>query len=126
MFLMSASDALTGLLGGIPSDMSRKAFKVPHADFLFFYHMMHYFQSEESQTVVNQYEPVHPYLFRELTSYVRGPQWPFSLIVQVGRECCTYTPRSDFLVMKSLLPRLLVEVNSKSPDGALSDSQTRS
>ena len=121
MFLMSASDALTGLLGGIPSDVCRRAFKAPHANFLFFYHMTHYFQSEEGQTVVNQFEPVHPYLFCELTSDIGGSRWPFSLIVQVGRERRTYTPHSDFLIMKSLLPRLLVKVDSKSPDGTTRD-----
>ena len=34
---------------------------------------------------------------------------------------CTYTPRSDFLVTKNSLPRLLIEVNSMSPDKRLDD-----
>lgn len=54
------------------------------------------------------------HIILELISVVRGSQWPFSLIIQVGNEHCTYAPKSDFLVTKDLLPRLLVEVNSES------------
>ena len=59
---------------------------------------------------------MHPHSSHELIFVIRGPEWPFPLIVQVGNNSCTYTPNTDFLVLKSLLPHLLVEVNSTSPD----------
>ena len=60
------------------------------------------------------------YFSRALISIVRDGPWPFPLVVQVTQNStvstCTYTPRSDFLVTKNSLPRLLIEVNSMSPD----------
>jgi hypothetical protein len=39
---------------------------------------------------------------------------PFSLIIHVDNQHRTYAPKSDFLVTKDMLPRLLVEVNLES------------
>jgi len=64
---------------------------------------------------------MHLYPSRELISIVRGSAWPFSLVLQVGDERCTYTSQSDFLVTKNLLPRLLIEVNSTPPKSPPSD-----
>ena len=60
------------------------------------------------------------YSSRALISIIRDGPWPFPLVVQVSQNStvstCTYTPRSDFLVTKNSLPRLLIEVNSTSSD----------
>jgi hypothetical protein len=44
--------------------------------------------------------------------------WPFRLIVKVPDDSAyyTYQPKSDLLVLKSLLPRLLVEAHSTTSD----------
>ncbi|KAF8263658.1 hypothetical protein EI94DRAFT_567713 [Lactarius quietus] len=41
--------------------------------------------------------------------------WPLSLIITFEGNKFTYTPRSDFLVLRRTLPRMAVEVNSGRP-----------
>jgi hypothetical protein len=59
------------------------------------------------------------WIYRHL--YRSNQRWPFTLIMKrpSGREgeLRKFNPRSDFLVSKSDLPRLLVEVNSKPRQG---------
>ena len=38
--------------------------------------------------------------------------WPFNLLVKVNKELYTYSPKSDFVVLKFQVPRLAVQVNS--------------
>ena len=64
---------------------------------------------------------MHLYPSRELISIVRGSAWPFSLVLQLGDERRTYTPQSDFLITKNLLPRLVVEVKPTPPKSPLYD-----
>ncbi|KAH9041658.1 kinase-like domain-containing protein [Lactarius pseudohatsudake] len=42
--------------------------------------------------------------------------WPFSLLIKVGQVYHTYTPKSDFLALKSGLPRMAVKVDSNITD----------
>ncbi|KAI0245957.1 hypothetical protein BJV78DRAFT_1381972, partial [Lactifluus subvellereus] len=52
------------------------------------------------------------------TAQLRGTPWPFDLIMKcvavqpIKEQLRMYKPRSDLLILKSTLPRLLVEVNS--------------
>jgi hypothetical protein len=64
-----------------------------------------------------------------LMLFVSGDHpWPFMLLMNVQDEdtegLYTYRPKSDFLMMKNELPRLLVEVNSKAA-GAIPADQYR-
>jgi len=55
--------------------------------------------------------------------------WPFGLIIQVGKKCYSYKPKSNFLVVKLGLPRLAVAIevdpdpqDSRSQDSCSQDS----
>ncbi len=69
-----------------------------------------------TQTYALTYLPPLVMIYRRLH---RGNQsWPFSLITKCetapeGEQLRKFRPRSDFMFLKSTLPRLLVEVNSK-------------
>ena len=45
--------------------------------------------------------------------------WPFQLLVQVAGQYHTYNSESDFLVLRSNIPRLAVEVESHPQTGPL-------
>ena len=68
------------------------------------------------QTYALIYLPLLIMIYRCL--YRSNQPWPFSFItkcetIPVNAQFRTYQPRSDLLIMKSSLPRLLIEVNSK-------------
>ena len=68
------------------------------------------------QTYTLIYLPLLIMIYRCL--YRSNQPWPFSSItkcetIPVNAQFRTYQPRSDLLIMKSSLPRLLIEVNSK-------------
>src|ERR1700733_14866607 len=108
-------------MNGLFHGTSPKPFKENHACWLYFFHIMGYLESEANKTVVYRYESMYLYASRGLISIVRDTQWPFPLVVEVLGTACTYAPRRDFFVTKDLLPRLLIEVNSTSPDKPLVD-----
>ena len=112
VYLINLDEKIYGLLHGTPP----KPFEENHACWLYFFHVMGYFESAANKTVAYMYESMCLYPSGELIFIVRGMQWPFPLVVKVLDTACTYTPQSDFFVTKDLLPRLLIEVNSTSPD----------
>jgi hypothetical protein len=45
-------------------------------------------------------------------SHRDNESWPLALVMELDREHRSYRPKSDFLISKSSVPRLLVEVHS--------------
>jgi hypothetical protein len=78
------------------------------------------FETQSTVTVGRYVLSCLPPLITSYRRLYRGTQsWPFQLIVKCEtipdeeKQLRKYQPRSDLLVSKSTLPRLLVEVNSK-------------
>jgi len=93
----------------------RKPMKELDGNWLFFYTMTPYFESESNAAAVKLYESIRLYRTCELTTIIRGTEpWPFRLVVQVADAYHTYRPKSDFLLLMNLLPCLIVEANSTS------------
>jgi hypothetical protein len=84
---------------------------------MFFY----YFALQAGETITAQMcalicLPLWITIYRRL--YRSNQPWPFSLItkcetIPVNEQLCKYQPRSDLLILKSSLLRLLIEVNSE-------------
>jgi hypothetical protein len=89
--------------------LHRKRFKEADANWLLFYPIADYFQSISDTWRGSKF------------TVKLGESWPLHLIIRVGIKYFTYTPRSDFLVLKYGLPRVAVEVNSTSPGTDLVD-----
>ena len=109
---MNLDVQMNELLHGTPQN----CFKENYVCWLYFFYIVNYFKSQANKIAVYRYESMCLYPLRGLISIIRGTQWPFPLVVKVLNTSCTYTPMSDFLVTKDLLPRLLIEVNSTSQD----------
>ncbi|KAH9164869.1 hypothetical protein EDB89DRAFT_2014754 [Lactarius sanguifluus] len=86
---------------------SPRHFKEDDANWLFFYAIAHHFRSLHSNIASDG----------TLKTIIKLGQesWPFWLVTQVGKDCFTYIPKNDFLVLKFGLPRVTVEVNSNPP-----------
>ncbi|KAH9047384.1 hypothetical protein EDB84DRAFT_483455 [Lactarius hengduanensis] len=85
-----------------------RLFNEDDANWLFFYTIANHIDSHPSSIATDG--------TLELSAELHQESWPFSLVIEVGQVYHTYKPKSDFLVLKSGLPRMAVEVDSNLPD----------
>src|SRR5271170_582970 len=60
--LINIDEAMTGLLDSVLDDARQRLFKEKYVNWLFFYDITHYFESEGDETVIKLYESM-PLLF---------------------------------------------------------------
>ncbi|KAH9007816.1 hypothetical protein EDB84DRAFT_1447307 [Lactarius hengduanensis] len=85
-----------------------RLFNEDDANWLFFYTIADHIDSHPSRVATDGTPRLSAKLDQEW--------WPFSLLIKVGQVYHTYTAKSDFLALKSGLPRMAVKVDSNITD----------